>query len=91
MKEGRLREIPGVGEAISSKITELLTTSRLEAYEKLRAEFPEGIINLMTIPGVGPKTALRLSKELVSPMPTSWKRRFWREGSFFVPSGGEDC
>jgi DNA polymerase (family 10) len=64
MEEGRLREIPGVGEAISKKITELLTTGKLEAYEKLRAEFPEGIINLMTIPGVGPKTALRLSKEL---------------------------
>jgi DNA polymerase (family X) len=64
MKEGRLREIPGVGEAISRKIAELLTTGRLEAYEKLRSEFPEGIVNLMTIPGVGPKTALRLSKEL---------------------------
>ncbi len=64
MQEGRLREIPGVGEAISSKITELLTSGKLEAYEKLRAEFPEGIINLMTIPGVGPKTALRLSREL---------------------------
>jgi DNA polymerase (family 10) len=64
MKEGRLREIPGVGEAISNKITELLTTGKLEAYEKLRSEFPEGIMNLMTIPGVGPKTALRLSKEL---------------------------
>ena len=64
MEEGRLREIPGVGEAISNKITELLATGKLEAYEKLRSEFPEGIINLMTIPGVGPKTALRLSKEL---------------------------
>jgi DNA polymerase (family 10) len=64
MKEGRLREIPGVGEAISNKITELLTTGKLEAYDKLRSEFPEGIVNLMTIPGVGPKTALRLSKEL---------------------------
>jgi DNA polymerase (family X) len=64
MNEGRLREIPGVGEAISNKITELLTTGKLEAYEKLRAEFPQGIINLMTIPGVGPKTALRLSKDL---------------------------
>jgi len=64
MKEGRLRQIPGVGEAISNKITELLTTGKLEAYEKLRSEFPEGIVELLTIPGVGPKTALRLSKEL---------------------------
>jgi len=64
MEEGRLREIPGVGEAIANKITELLTTGKLEAYEKLRSEFPQGVIDLMTVPGVGPKTAMRLSREL---------------------------
>ena len=64
MKEGRLREVPGVGEAIAKKITELLTTGRLEYYEKLRAEFPEGISTLLGIPGIGPKTAMRLSTEL---------------------------
>jgi DNA polymerase (family 10) len=64
MKEGRLREIPGVGEAIAKKITELLTTGRLEYYEKLRAEFPEGISTLLDVPGVGPKTAMKLSTEL---------------------------
>jgi DNA polymerase (family 10) len=40
-KEGRLREVPGVGEAIAKKITELVTTSRLEYYEKLKAESPD--------------------------------------------------
>jgi DNA polymerase (family 10) len=64
MKEGKLREVPGIGEAISKKITELLTTGQLEYYEKLRAEFPEGIIALLDVPGIGPKTALRLSTEL---------------------------
>jgi len=38
---GRLREIPGVGEAINKKITELVTTGKLAFYEKLKAEFPE--------------------------------------------------
>ncbi|MFC1915459.1 hypothetical protein ACFLW4_02040 [Chloroflexota bacterium] len=41
--EDRLREIPGVGEAITKKITELVTTGRLGYYERLRAEFPERV------------------------------------------------
>ncbi len=40
-REGRLKEIPGVGEAITKKITELVTSGRLEYYEKLKAEFTE--------------------------------------------------
>ncbi len=39
--EDRLTEIPGVGEAITRKITELVTTGRLDYYERLKAEFPE--------------------------------------------------
>ncbi len=37
--EGRLKEIPGVGEAIIKKLTELVTTGKLDYYEKLKAEF----------------------------------------------------
>lgn len=37
-KEGRLREVPGVGEAISKKITELMTTGRLEFYERIKTD-----------------------------------------------------
>jgi DNA polymerase (family 10) len=40
--EGRLKEIPGVGDAITKKITELVTNGRLEFYEKLKAELREG-------------------------------------------------
>ena len=39
--EDRLEEVPGVGEAITKKITELVTTGKLDYYEKLKAEFPE--------------------------------------------------
>jgi len=39
--EGRLKEIPGAGEAITKKLTELVTTGKLAFYEKLKAEFPE--------------------------------------------------
>ena len=61
---GNLRDIPGVGEAIAKKITELVNTGRLRYYDELRAEFPEGISTLLDIPGVGPRTAMRLSTEL---------------------------
>ena len=39
--EDRLKEVPGVGEAITKKITELVTTGKLDYYEKLKAEFPQ--------------------------------------------------
>lgn len=40
--EGRLKEIPGAGEAIVKKLTELVATGKLAYYEKLKAELPEG-------------------------------------------------
>ena len=43
MTEDGLKEIPGVGEAITKKITELVTTGSLEYYERLKAELREGI------------------------------------------------
>jgi len=39
--ENRIGEIPGAGEAITKKITELVSTGKLDYYEKLKAEFPE--------------------------------------------------
>jgi DNA polymerase (family X) len=62
--QDRLKEIPGVGEAIAKKLNELVTTGRLEYYEKLKAEFPPGINSLLEIRGIGPKTAALLIKEL---------------------------
>ena len=47
--ENRLREVPGVGEAIAKKITELVTTGRLAFYEKLKGEFPAGVSTLLTL------------------------------------------
>jgi len=65
VEEGEdLQAIPGVGEAIAKKITELVTTGKLRVYEELKAEFPEGITALLEIPGIGPKTAKKLSTEL---------------------------
>ena len=64
VNENRLKEVPGIGEAIAKKITELVSTGKLEYFEKLKAEFPPGISTLLEIPGIGPKTAMLLSNEL---------------------------
>ena len=59
-----LREIPGIGQAIADKIKELVTTGELHYYEKLKSGFPDGILEVMRVPGVGPKTTKRLWEEL---------------------------
>ncbi|MGD0355805.1 MAG: DNA polymerase/3'-5' exonuclease PolX [Dehalococcoidia bacterium] len=64
-EEGKdLQDIAGIGDAIAKKSVELITTGKLKFYEDLKAEFPQGIINLLDIPGIGPKTAYRLATEL---------------------------
>jgi DNA polymerase (family 10) len=62
-EEGRLEEIPGVGKAIAGKVDEILRTGRLEFYERLKSEIPDGVVSLLGIPGVGPKTVHRLYME----------------------------
>jgi DNA polymerase (family X) len=52
----RLRELPGVGEAISGKIVELLETGTFKAYEEIKAKIPETTLDLLTVEGVGLKT-----------------------------------
>ena len=53
-----LRQIPGVGKAISDKIAELVTTNRMGFYDRLKGELPDGMLGLLSIPGLGPKTHL---------------------------------
>lgn len=62
-QQGKLREIPGVGEAIAKKIIEMLDTGKLGFYEKLKAEFPVEITTLSGIPGIDPKIARLLVLE----------------------------
>ena len=61
---GTLQEIPGIGQAIADKVDELLTTGSLEFYERLQDEVPSGVVSLLEIPEVGPKTAKLLWEEL---------------------------
>ena len=59
-----LQTLPGVGKAISDKTREIAETGRLEYYDRLRCEFPDGIVGLLRVHGLGPATVRRLWKEL---------------------------
>jgi DNA polymerase (family 10) len=81
-KEGvaGLQEIPGVGKAIAGKIIELLDTGTFDAWQKLTAETPATLLDLLEIPGIGPKTAALLNQEFKVNSLSDLKR--------FVASGG---
>ena len=56
-KEGALETIPGVGKELAKKTSEFLNTGRLRYYEKIKAKVPEGLLEVIKIQGIGPKTA----------------------------------
>jgi len=53
--EGRLREIRGIGPDLADRITKLATTGKLDAYDQLKAEVPPGLLEMVQLPGLGPK------------------------------------
>ena len=62
--KGKLRELPGIGEALAEKITKLHKTGTHPTLEYLREQMPAGVLDLLRIPGLGPKKAATLYKEL---------------------------
>ena len=64
VRRGELTSIKGIGDALSKKITELVTTGRLEYYENLRASIPPGHLEMLRIPGLGPKKIRALHEKL---------------------------
>lgn len=63
-KEGRLREIQGVGDALEEKITEFVKTGRLKYHEDLKKKFPDSLFELFRVPGLGPKRIKQLYDEM---------------------------
>lgn len=77
-----LQEIPGIGKAIAGKVVELLAKGTFDAWERLTAETPETVLDLLEIPGIGPKTAALLHQRFkVSSLP---------DLKTFVAGGGLD-
>lgn len=62
--DDRLQEIPGVGEAIASIIKRIYTTGSYPALESTRKDIPEGVLELLTIPGLRPDKILKLHQTL---------------------------
>ena len=83
-KEGiaGLQEIPGVGKAIAGKVIDLLTKGTFDAWDRLTAETPETVLDLLEIPGIGPKTAALLHQRFKVSSRADLKA--------FVSSGGLD-
>jgi DNA polymerase (family 10) len=63
-RAGRATELPGIGKTLQEKIVALLQTGAIPATERLRAQFPSGLIALTRLPGLGPKRARLLHEQL---------------------------
>jgi len=59
-----LTDIPGIGEDLAEKITEIVTTGELPLRKQLAAKLPAGLLDLLRIPGLGPKRVKLLHKKL---------------------------
>jgi DNA polymerase (family 10) len=81
-----LQTIPGVGKAIAGKVIELIERGTFDAWERLVAETPETILDLIELPGIGPKTAALLHKKYNVSSRDELKR-FVAEGGLEIVDG----
>ncbi|HEV2784798.1 MAG TPA: helix-hairpin-helix domain-containing protein, partial [Solirubrobacteraceae bacterium] len=63
-RRGRVTALPGIGKTLEEKLVALLETGDIPAAVKLRAKYPEGLLEMTRLPGLGPKRARRLFDEL---------------------------
>lgn len=63
-EQKRLNEIPGVGKTVQSHIEEILTTGTSAYYQELTQKTPETIVELLAVPGLGPKTVIQIYTQL---------------------------
>ncbi len=55
VEEDKLKNVPGIGAALNEKIKELVLTGKLQYYEELKASIPPGLIDMLSVPGLGPR------------------------------------
>jgi DNA polymerase (family 10) len=64
VRDGRVTELPGIGKTLEDKLRTLVETGDMKQAQKLRSQFPSGLIEMTRLPGFGPKRARRLYDEL---------------------------
>jgi len=62
--QGKAKELPGVGRTIEGKVVEIVEEGEIQALKRRRERVPEGVVDFLRLPGVGPKTAARIWTEL---------------------------
>jgi DNA polymerase (family 10) len=65
-QEGKLGDVPGVGEHLEKYLDELFTEGKVKHFETVMKGIPEAVFPLLKVPGVGPKTALKLAEAKVN-------------------------
>jgi len=85
-RSGKLQELPGIGESTLKKIEEYLKTGKVTKYEELRKKVPEDLIELMDVPGIGPKT-LRIAYDKLKVRSKEDFLRALRDGSLEMLPG----
>ncbi len=63
-QEGRLQKVPGIGKGIAERISQLVNTGQCQDYEELKKTIPSGLLEVLSIPEVGPKTVQLVWKKL---------------------------
>src|SRR5215210_7583384 len=62
--EGRAKDLPGIGKTIEEKVVQMVEQGEMEALAKRRGRIPADVVEFTRLPGLGPKTARRIWKEL---------------------------
>ena len=62
--DGRAKELQGIGKTIEEKIVQIVEGGEIEALTARKAKIPAGVVEFMRLPGLGPKTAARIWREL---------------------------
>ncbi|MES1246640.1 MAG: DNA polymerase/3'-5' exonuclease PolX [Actinomycetota bacterium] len=62
--DGKAKELQGIGKTIEEKIVQIVENGTIDALAKRRDTIPAGVVQFMRLPGLGPKTAARIWREL---------------------------